>query len=36
VTVLDAHGAAIERHPAGRPIAAPVPDAQFAARHWSA
>jgi hypothetical protein len=36
LTVLDAHGMAIERHPVGRPIAAPVPDAQFAARHWTA
>jgi alpha-amylase/alpha-mannosidase (GH57 family) len=36
VTLLDAHGAALERHPAGRPIEAVVPDAQFAARHWTA
>jgi alpha-amylase/alpha-mannosidase (GH57 family) len=36
VTVLDARGMAIERHPVGRPIAAAVPDAQFAARHWTA
>ena len=36
VTVSDAAGTELERHPADRAIEAIVPDAQFAARNWTA
>jgi len=36
VALADANGSEIERHPAHRPIEVDVPDAQFAARNWTA
>jgi hypothetical protein len=36
VVLRNANGVEVERHPIGRPIALTVPDASFAARHWSA
>jgi alpha-amylase/alpha-mannosidase (GH57 family) len=36
ITVFDANGAEVERHPAHRPIETTVPDASFASRNWTA
>jgi hypothetical protein len=36
VVVLGPDGSEVEAHPAHHPIEAPVPDAQFEARHWTA
>jgi alpha-amylase/alpha-mannosidase (GH57 family) len=36
ITLHDANGAEIERHPMHRPIEARVPDASFASRNWTA
>jgi alpha-amylase/alpha-mannosidase (GH57 family) len=36
VTVCDANGTEIERHPAHRPIETTVPDGSFASRNWTA
>jgi len=36
VTVYDANGTEIERHPTHRPIEATVPDPSFASRNWTA
>ncbi len=36
VTMCDAAGVELERHPVSRPVRLHVPDAQFAARNWTA
>jgi hypothetical protein len=36
VTVSDASGVEIERHPAHRPIQLVTPDAEFESRNWRA
>jgi hypothetical protein len=36
ITVFDANGTEVERHPTHRPIETTVPDASFASRNWTA